>query len=136
MAESNVPETELKEIPSQPGYFVNRAGDVYSGWKLGCVEGRSKTLRKMTPAKHKSGHMYVVTKWSKKVRARKAAVHHLVLETFVGPRRNGMECRHLNGDPADNRLCNLAWGTREENVRDAIRHGTFRPYGRTATALS
>jgi hypothetical protein len=30
----------------------------------------------------------------------------------------------LNGDPADNRWTNLAWGTRRENVHDAISHGT------------
>lgn len=44
--------------------------------------------------------------------------HTLVLEAFCGPRPEGMECRHLNGDPLDNRLENLAWGTREENEMD------------------
>lgn len=44
--------------------------------------------------------------------------HRLVLEAFRGPCPEGMECRHLNGDPLDNRLDNLAWGTREENEMD------------------
>ena len=44
--------------------------------------------------------------------------HRLVLEAFRGPCPEGMECRHLNGDPLDNRLDNLAWGTREENELD------------------
>jgi HNH endonuclease len=35
-----------------------------------------------------------------------------------------MECRHLNGDRADNRLGNLRWGTRMENIADQVRHGT------------
>lgn len=51
-------------------------------------------------------------------------VHRLVLETFVGPCPKGCETRHLNGNRTDNRLTNLRWGTRKENVADAIRHGT------------
>jgi len=37
-------------------------------------------------------------------------VHRLVLLAFVGEPESGQECRHLNGDPANNRLENLAWG--------------------------
>lgn len=52
-------------------------------------------------------------------------VHHLVLETFVGPCPSGYEARHLNGNPGDNRACNLAWGSRVEQIADQKRHGTF-----------
>ena len=31
-------------------------------------------------------------------------IHHLVLLTFVGPRPEGMEVRHLDGDPLNNTL--------------------------------
>ena len=51
-------------------------------------------------------------------------VHHLVLEAFDGPCPEGMVCRHLNGNPADNRAENLKWGTEKENNEDKIRHGT------------
>ena len=53
-------------------------------------------------------------------------IHRLVLEAFVGPRPSGMECRHLDGNPANNRLDNLAWGTKFENDMDMFRHGTRR----------
>lgn len=52
-----------------------------------------------------------------------AKIHTFVLEAFVGPRPNGMQCRHLNGNPTDNRLENLRWGTCRENQADKIRHG-------------
>lgn len=51
-------------------------------------------------------------------------IHRLVLEAFVGPCPPGMLCRHLNGNPADNRLENLRWGTPSENSYDKGRHGT------------
>ncbi|MDE2095631.1 MAG: HNH endonuclease [Patescibacteria group bacterium] len=52
-------------------------------------------------------------------------VHRLVLEAFIGPCPPGMECRHLNGNRSDNRLENLCWGTRIENVEDKRKHGTI-----------
>lgn len=45
-------------------------------------------------------------------------IHQLVLESFVGRRPLGKVTRHLNGNPKDNRLVNLAWGTQSENMKD------------------
>jgi hypothetical protein len=49
-------------------------------------------------------------------------VHRVVLEAFVGPCPEGMECRHLDGDPENNRLGNLAWGTHRKNCEDRENH--------------
>ncbi len=54
-------------------------------------------------------------------------VHQLVLEAFVGPCPSGLECRHLDGNPDNNQLENLRWGTRLENMADKKLHGTERP---------
>jgi len=51
-------------------------------------------------------------------------IHRLVLIAFVGPCPPGMECRHLDGNPQNNRLENLKWGTKSENAQDSIKHGT------------
>jgi hypothetical protein len=51
-------------------------------------------------------------------------LHLLILEAFVGPRPEGMQCRHLDGNPFNNRLDNLKWGTAVENGQDRVRHGT------------
>lgn len=52
-------------------------------------------------------------------------VHRLVLLAFVGPARSKSHvCRHLDGNPANNTLSNLAWGTQQQNWDDRRRHGT------------
>lgn len=53
-------------------------------------------------------------------------VHVLVMLAFAGPKPDGLEVRHLNGDPQDNRLSNLSYGTRQENIRDKVLHA--KPY--------
>lgn len=50
--------------------------------------------------------------------------HALVLAAFVGPRPDGLNGLHRNGNPADNRLDNLYYGTQGDNGNDAVRHGT------------
>lgn len=49
-------------------------------------------------------------------------LHSLVLTAFVGPRPPGMQCRHLDGDPRNCALDNLAWGTPKENGADKLAH--------------
>lgn len=56
-------------------------------------------------------------------------VHHLVLFAFVGPRPEGFECRHLDGDPSNNFVDNLRWGTHTENMEDRSKHGTLNVRG-------
>lgn len=54
---------------------------------------------------------------------RKMRVHRLVLMAFVGPCPDGRECCHKDGNPANNHVSNLYWGTKSDNIRDCIRHG-------------
>lgn len=107
-----------------PGHICYRAGDDGSIWSQASqrmnVPRTNGTWTKLRPHRQKAyGHMIIYLG-----RCRCYNVHKLILETFVGLAPEGMECRHLNGDAGDNRLVNLAWGTRKENHDDSIRHGT------------
>lgn len=64
----------------------------------------------------------------------KIYVHTLVLTAFVGPCPDGFECLHGDGERTNNRDFNLRWGTRLENVHDAIRHGTANSWGHRSHA--
>lgn len=50
-------------------------------------------------------------------------VHKLVLQEFVGP--SELQGRHLDGNSQNNRLDNLAYGTRSQNEQDKKLVGTF-----------
>lgn len=52
-------------------------------------------------------------------------VHGLVLEAFVGPRPDGMEACHSDGNCRNNHVSNLRWGTHAENMEDRVRHGVY-----------
>lgn len=52
-------------------------------------------------------------------------IHRLVLTHFNRSPENGEECRHLDGDPSNNNIDNLEWGTHKENENDKIVHGTL-----------
>jgi hypothetical protein len=52
-------------------------------------------------------------------------VHQLVMEAFVGPPPEGHEVRHGPGGALDNRLLNLCYGSRRENMADKVRDGTL-----------
>src|SRR5882757_7016724 len=51
-------------------------------------------------------------------------VHQLVAMAFLGPRPDDLEVRHLDGNPTNNLIDNLKYGTASENARDSLRHGT------------
>lgn len=51
-------------------------------------------------------------------------VHTAVIETFYGPRPEGLECAHLDGDKLNANLNNLRYVTRAENAAHKKDHGT------------
>ncbi|AUR90563.1 HNH nuclease [Vibrio phage 1.162.O._10N.261.48.E3] len=54
----------------------------------------------------------------------KIYLHRAICEAKNGPCPQGMECRHLDGDKANNAASNLKWGTILENALDRVEHGT------------
>lgn len=50
-------------------------------------------------------------------------VHRLVAAAFIPNPHNHPLVRHLNDDPGDNRLENLAWGAKTDNSFDMVRNG-------------
>lgn len=122
---TSLPEETWKPIPGWEGYYsVSDHGRVRSERRTVKTEKGQRTFRPqlIKQAAKDSGHLQVGLYKNGKGKTRK--VHQLVMEAFVGPIGPGHEIRHLNGDPTDNRVGNLAFGTRSENTQDSVRHGT------------
>ena len=79
--------------------------------------------------KHKFGYLKVELHKNGKISH--TNIHRLVLEAFEGPCPDGMEACHNDGNPTNNTIENLRWGTRSENRRDAVKHGTQSETART-----
>lgn len=58
-------------------------------------------------------------------------VDRILMEAFVGPRPERLERLHWDDDPTNNALSNLRYGTRSENLRDAVRNGRHHEANRT-----
>jgi hypothetical protein len=50
-------------------------------------------------------------------------VHSLVAEAFIGPRPQGQDVHHADGDKGNNSASNLRYVSRSENVRHAFESG-------------
>ena len=104
----------LKTIPEFENYAVTKDGQVWSKRKYIWLK----------PSNNGQGYLQVILCKRGKMFSRK--VHTLVLISYVSLRPGGMECRHLNGNKRNNNLYNLCWGTRSDNQKDSVKHGTHR----------
>lgn len=114
--------TELwKDIPGFEGrYQVSSLGSVRSF-------ARYKDGRLLKPGK--ASHGYYTVSFG---RNNSKTVHSLVALAFIGPCPKGMEILHIDGSRTNNALSNLRYGTRTENILDAIKHGSWRSEKRKA----
>lgn len=113
-----------KEIPDHAGFRCNQNGDI--------IGKRGKVMK---------GHVdrcgYHEVLLSENGKVKNCLVHRLVLATFC-PIENmeKYDVNHKNGNKLDNRLENLEWCTRSENIKHSYKnqlqkkitnpHGTYR----------
>ena len=110
-------------IEGWEGYEVSDRGRVRT-WRKWCrFGGMMDQPRVMKLRKTKLGYYMVML--TNKPRRKNAGVHRLVLDAFVGP-CPGKVCRHLDGNPSNNHISNLAWGTPKQNSEDMVHHGRSR----------
>ncbi|MDW9568066.1 hypothetical protein GHK65_28670 [Sinorhizobium meliloti] len=112
---------EWRPVEGYPGYEVSDLGRVRSWRSNGKGGGFRASPRVLSPSKKRNGYLQV-NLWRDGVRST-FTVHSLVAEAFIGRRPDGQECRHRDGDKANNRKGNLLWGTPSENTMDNVTLG-------------
>jgi hypothetical protein len=100
-----------------PGYEVSDSGNVRS-WKN--FHGGLASAPRLLRFKHRDGYPSVDLVRNGKPFSKN--VHSLVMESFVGPRHDGMVACHSNGVRTDNRLSNLRYDTHAANHADKRLH--------------
>ena len=108
-------EPQWRPIADWPNYEVSDQGQVRS---LPRERTRGGILRP-----YPNSGQYLAVALSRGPEVKRFRIHKLVAETFIGPCPPGQEVRHLNDVKHDNRLVNLAYGTRKENKADEKRNG-------------
>jgi len=108
-----------RAIVDWPRYSVDQGGNVYGpkGRLATALRGGYPSVTLCAPGRRKS-----------------ALVHLLVLEAFVGPRPDGNEACHCDGDRENSKLSNLRWASQTENMADRDLHGSTAKHERHGLA--
>lgn len=117
---------EWRDIPGYPGYQVSNTGKVRSYVKNRHGVGDDSHILK--PVCNRHGYETVCLG-----RDNRKLVHRLVALAHIPNPENAPIVRHLDDNPKNNNVGNLAWGTQTDNMQDCVKHG--RLIGNTEAAV-
>ncbi len=104
-------------VRKHPAYEVSNHGDVRRR-----LPGRGTWAgRLLSPARDTKGYPIVC------IHGRTTKIHGMVADAFIGPRPEGLQVNHIDGNKANNSVSNLEYVTGRENMRHAIRTGLMPP---------
>ncbi len=113
----------MKQVPNHPKYFVSSDGRVFSK--------RKESMRELKQI-HAGGRRGVKGRYCyvNLGRSFRIGVHQLVALCFLPPPEmvDGKVqtlIRHMDGNPENNDVSNLRWGTQKQNLNDRYLHGTM-----------
>jgi len=116
---------EWRRIPGfDDRYEVSNLGRVRTFAHSGLIGvGRRRKMPKIRSATVSPSHPYPRLGFKIGDGVQMIHVHALVSRAFLGPLPEGHQVRHLDGDPTNNVITNLSYGTACENAADKRRHG-------------
>lgn len=124
---SNLPGEVWKPVVGWEGlYEVSSMGRVRSLARVVAVPYRGgarihrRRERVLSGSVFNNGYRYV------RIGVRSIGVHALVATAFIGPAPQECVCMHKDDNPLNNRVENLRWGTRADNIADAASKGRLR----------
>ena len=106
----------------------------YEALYLVSDNGRIFSIKYNRLRKIQCGDKYPMITLSKSGKCKTFSVHRLMMRSFGEIPFNGAQVNHINGNRHDNRLSNLEWVTREENLDHAEKMGLLRKGSRNENA--
>lgn len=106
----------IKDIPNFSGYFADVDGNIYSSKK-------GNRVKKLTPQFQKQWGYYSLRLIADCGNKKHMTVHRLVAITYLPNTDNLPEVNHKNGNKTDNRLSNLEWMSKSDNIKHAYQIG-------------
>lgn len=100
------------DVKDNPAYEVSNLGNVRK-------KSTGQLLR--TSLNRKGGYERVAMNGTHKY------VHRLVADSFYDGDHSNMDVNHIDGDKHNNKLSNLEWCTRQENIKHAFINGLKYP---------
>lgn len=108
-------------IPGLQGYMVDEAGTVWSIQSGRFNRWAEPHIIKQWVDKRGYAHVTLRPAGLKK----RFSVHVLVAVAFIGERPANANIAHLDGNPSNNALSNLAYVSQKENISHRWAHGTM-----------
>lgn len=102
---------EWRDVPGHPKYSVSETGLVASFYNV-----PNQDVKILATWPNQYGHRMT------RIEGEHFLIHRLVAMAFIPNPYNYPIVRHLNDDPTDNRVENLAWGTMADNHQDMVDH--------------
>lgn len=114
--------SNYKLIEGYPGYRISAEGAIESSWSR--TSRPSRMTEEWRPLKPFLRCGYPAVNLSRSGKKKAFRIHQLVMRTYVGLCPEGFVVCHIDGNPANNSLSNLRYGTHQSNADDTLRHGT------------
>jgi hypothetical protein len=112
-------------------YKAREDGSLFTRTKAGSHSGgMSNKWRPLKPTASKHGYLYFRINGR---RGKNTYVHRVIASLFLGEHPSTVDVNHKNGNKSDNRVDNLEWVTRRENIQHAIRTGLIKQAGSLST---
>ena len=102
-----IKENGLVEHPKFTGYYGTKDARVFSN------KGKYGKLRELKPHEQKENNGYYYVSCS----GHQMPYHRFIAQIFLLNENNYKEVNHIDGDKSNNRVENLEWCTRKQNVR-------------------
>jgi hypothetical protein len=119
-----------KQIDGFEHYDVSDSGEVRTWrkrpvlWRNPDLTDRHKEPKLMKLVPNPLGYTAVALRGKRGTKPKRMTVHRLVALTFLPNPNNHSDVAHLNGNPSDNLVSNLAWMTHQDNQLMMQEHGT------------